>query len=55
MVLSIGYILLYITQFHMFAKNKLRREDFIFENGWFDSMVKGPGELHMQQFQISDC
>ena len=39
----------------MFVRKKLRREDFLFENGWFDSMHRGPGELQMQQFQISDC
>ena len=41
----------------MFAKNKqkLKREDFVFENGWFETIVKMPGSLHMQQFQISDC
>jgi hypothetical protein len=48
MVLSISYII-------MFAKKKLRREDFLLEDGWFESLTRKPGELHMQQFQISDC
>lgn len=39
----------------MFAKKKLKREDFLFENGWFEDKLKKPGELQMQQFQISDC
>lgn len=39
----------------MFAKKKLKREDFLFENGWFEDKLKKPGELQMQQYQISDC
>lgn len=39
----------------MHKKQKLKREDFIFENGWFEEILRGPGQLHMQQFQISDC
>lgn len=38
-----------------FGKPKLKREDFICENGWFDSLLRLPQTLHMQQFQISDC
>lgn len=40
---------------NMFVKKKLRREDFLLESGWFEELVRKPGELHMQQFQISDC
>ncbi len=39
----------------MFVRKKLRREDFLFENGWFETVSRAPGELQMQQFQISDC
>ena len=39
----------------MFVKKKPRREDFLLESGWFEELVRKPGELHMQQFQISDC
>ena len=39
----------------MFAKKGLKREDFLIENGWFDHLVRAPGQLHMQQFQIPDC
>ena len=49
-VLSIGYII-YIMK----KKLKLKREDFILENGWFESLIRRPKELHMQQFQIADC
>ena len=42
----------------MFSKVKkkgLKKQDFEFENGWFETLIKKPGELYMQQFQISDC
>lgn len=36
-------------------KSGLKREDFLFTNGWLDTKVKAPGSLHGQQFEISDC
>jgi hypothetical protein len=35
--------------------SKLKKEDFQFVGGWFDQIVRPPGSMYEQQFQVSDC